>query len=293
MSIDSNNFYNQSIAIGTIAGLATPSIVKSKIAPHINNRLFRNLYNTNKLTKQEIDVLDKATDKAFDISGLAKHGVKLAKVNEQTPFTKPEQIILDTIDKTTSNENLREFKKSEAVFKYSAIKGYNSAFLPTTNEIMYNKEKMPLTAFHEMGHAMNKYQTKISKFLQESCRKNKKLAGFISLVAILAPSKSQQSLHPMSDEDKVIGKFRDNAGLLAAATYLPTIIEESSASYKGQKLAKKVLSPELAKKVRKCNAFGLSTYILSAVAMGVGTELGVRLKDAVIKNGIDSANKNA
>ena len=115
MSIDSNNFYNQSIAIGTIAGLATPSIVKNKIAPHINNHLFRNLYNTNKLTKQEIDVLDKATDKAFNISGLAKHGVKLAKVNEQTPFTKPEQIILDAIDKTTSNEKLREFKKSEAV----------------------------------------------------------------------------------------------------------------------------------------------------------------------------------
>ena len=98
MSIDSNNFYNQSIAIGTIAGLATPSIVKNKIAPHINNHLFRNLYNTNKLTKQEIDVLDKATDKAFNIWGLAKHGVKLAKVNEQTPFTKPEQIILDAID---------------------------------------------------------------------------------------------------------------------------------------------------------------------------------------------------
>lgn len=292
MSIDSNNFYNQSIALGTIVGLATPSIVKSKIAPPINNRLFKNLYNTNQLTKQEIDILDKATDKAFDMSGLAKHGVKLAKVNEQTPFTKPEQVILDTIDKTTSNETIREFKKSEAVFKYSAIKGYNAAFLPNTNEIMYNKEKLPLTVFHEMGHAINKYQTKISKFLQESCRNNKKLAGFISLVAILAPSKSQQSLRPMNDEDKAIGKFRDNAGLLAAATYLPTIIEEGSASYKGQKLAKKVLSPELAKKVKRCNAFGLSTYILSAIAMGVGTELGVKLKDAVIKNGIDTANKN-
>lgn len=293
MSIDSNNFYNQSIALGTIAGLATPNIVKNKIAPPINNRLFKNLYNTNQLTKQEIDVLDKATDKAFDISGLANHGVKLAKVNEQTPYTREEKIVLDTFDKIFKNERIREAKKSGAVFKYSAIKGYNAAFLPNTNEIMYNKEKMPLTTFHEMGHAINKYQTKISKFLQESCRNNKKLAGFISLVAILAPSKSQQSLHPMSDEDKIIGKFRDNAGLLAAATYLPTIIEESSASYKGQKFAKKVLSPELAKKVRKCNAFGLSTYILSAVAMGVGTELGVRLKDAVIKNGIDSANKNA
>ena len=66
MAID-NSYYNQSIALGTIAGLATPSIVQKKITPPVSNRLFRNLYNTNKLTKQEIDVLDKATDKAFDI----------------------------------------------------------------------------------------------------------------------------------------------------------------------------------------------------------------------------------
>lgn len=292
MAID-NSYYNQSVALGTIAGLATPSIVQKKITPPVSNRLFKNLYKSNQLQKQEIEILDKATDKAFDISGLASKGVKLNKVNEQTPYTKEEKALLDLFDKTIPNERLREAKKCEAVFKYSAINGYNAAFLPMTNEIMYNKEKMPLTAFHEMGHAINKHQTKISKFLQEHCRNNKKLAGIISLVAILAPSKSQQSLRPMSDEDKVIGKFRDNASLLAAATYLPTIIEESSASYKGQKLAKKVLSPELAKKVKKCNAFGLSTYILSAVAMGVGTELGVRLKDAIIKNGIDTANKNA
>lgn len=292
MAID-NSYYNQSVALGTIAGLATPSIVQKKITPPVSNRLFKNLYKSNQLQKQEIEILDKATDKAFDISGLASKGVKLNKVNEQTPYSKEEKALLDLFDKTIPNERLREAKKCEAVFKYSAINGYNAAFLPMTNEIMYNKEKMPLTAFHEMGHAINKHQTKISKFLQEHCRNNKKLAGIISLVAILAPSKSQQSIRPMSDEDKVIGKFRDNAGLLAAATYLPTIIEESSASYKGQKLAKKVLSPELAKKVKKCNAFGLSTYILSAVAMGVGTELGVRLKDAIIKNGIDTANKNA
>lgn len=292
MAID-NSYYNQSVALGTIAGLATPSIVQKKITPPVSNRLFKNLYKSNQLQKQEIEILDKATDKAFDISGLASKGVKLNKVNEQTPYSKEEKALLDLFDKTIPNERLREAKKCEAVFKYSAINGYNAAFLPMTNEIMYNKEKMPLTAFHEMGHAINKHQTKISKFLQEHCRNNKKLAGIISLVAILAPSKSQQSLRQMSDEDKVIGKFRDNAGLLAAATYLPTIIEESSASYKGQKLAKKVLSPELAKKVKKCNAFGLSTYILSAVAMGVGTELGVRLKDAIIKNGIDTANKNA
>ena len=156
MAID-NSYYNQSVALGTIAGLATPSIVQKKITPPVSNRLFKNLYKSNQLQKQEIEILDKATDKAFDISGLASKGVKLNKVNEQTPYTKEEKALLDLFDKTIPNERLREAKKCEAVFKYSAINGYNAAFLPMTNEIMYNKEKMPLTAFHEMGHAINKH----------------------------------------------------------------------------------------------------------------------------------------
>lgn len=140
MAID-NSYYNQSVALGTIAGLATPSIVQKKITPPVSNRLFKNLYKSNQLQKQEIEILDKATDKAFDISGLASKGVKLNKVNEQTPYSKEEKALLDLFDKTIPNERLREAKKCEAVFKYSAINGYNAAFLPMTNEIMYNKEK--------------------------------------------------------------------------------------------------------------------------------------------------------
>lgn len=287
MSIDTN-YYNQSIALGTIAGLAAPNLIKKHVAPPVNSRLLKNLYNANTLDKKDIDTLEKASDEAFKNSGLIDYGVKLTKVDEHTLFTKEEQKILDTFDKLIPNKKLREAKKAEAVLKYSMVKGYNAAFLPDTNEIMYNKNKMPLTSFHEMGHAINKHKTKFSKFLQENCRNNKKLVAIIPLLAMLAPSKSQQNLKPMSDEDKAIGMFRDNAGLLASATFLPTILEEGSATLKGNKLAKKVLSPELLKKVKRSNAVGLSTYILSAATIGIGTSLGVKIKDAVIKNSLEN-----
>lgn len=67
------------------------------------------------------------------------------------------------------------------------------------------------------------------------------------------------------------------------ATFIPTLLEEGLASIKGNNFAKKVLSPELAKKVSKTNALGFSTYLGLATLSSLGIYLGTKVKDAIAK----------
>ena len=80
---------------------------------------------------------------------------------------------------------------------------------------------------------------------------------------------------------KVSNFVRNNAGKLSFLAMVPMLLEEGLASIKGGKLAKQVLSPELAKKVSKTNKLAWCTYLCAAAAAGVGSFLAVKIKDVV------------
>lgn len=128
---------------------------------------------------------------------------------------------------------------------------------------------------------MNANLSKIGKILQ----KNRALAMLslpIALIALLKTKKAPNE-EPKNKLDKITTFIKNNAGKLTFATFLPTIAEEGLATIKGNKLAKQLLDPELAKKVAKTNALGLSSYILLATLSAIGIHLGVKVKDAIAK----------
>ncbi len=55
------------------------------------------------------------------------------------------------------------------------------------------------------------------------------------------------------------------------------------ATYRGNKMAKKVLSPELFKKVQKTNRFGAMTYIATGVGAALAAVVGSKVRDAIAK----------
>ena len=65
---------------------------------------------------------------------------------------------------------------------------------------------------------------------------------------------------------------------------IPTMIEEGLASVRGAKLAKKVLSPEMLKKVKTANFRAWTTYFVStSIAAGLA-KAAIYVRDKVANN---------
>lgn len=126
---------------------------------------------------------------------------------------------------------------------------------------------------------MNANLSKFGKILQK-CRPMALLAIPVSLIALWKTKKAPGE-EPKNGLDKTTTFIKNNAGKLTFLAFLPTLLEEGLASVKGNKLAKKLLNPELAKKVAKTNALGFSSYALLATLSGLGVYLGTKVKDAI------------
>lgn len=278
------------IAAGTLIGLMVPSTI-NKSTPYMNRKFVNKLIAANRnCTKEEIDTFERTADEALKLSGTDKHGVTLNKVNQFTPPTKEEIEFFNKIDKLPLSPKEKLQQKILKSPDYAAKMGMNAFFSPKRKSVTYNKNYMPAAVYHEIGHAKNHFQSKIGKTLQrmsmfmQSYGRAGKTASVISFLTILAPSKTEQSMHPMTEDDKKLAAVRKYGPALAALPYMPTLIEEGMASYKGEKLAKQLLSPELLKRARKSNVYGFMTYLLTPAIWGVGTYLGVKAKDVIVKN---------
>jgi hypothetical protein len=289
---------NSVTTTGTMIAMFTPPLVRTVI-PKVCHKCVGNMVTTNRtLSQPEIDTLELAADKALKISGLEAQGIRLNKVNKHSPLPADEAKIIEEIDKMNVSEAVKEQLKIGRSNTYSAIQGVNANFTPSTRTITYNKKKFALSAFHEMGHAQNYTQSKIGKALQKtsmflmSYGRNNKIAAAIAVASAIAPSKIEQNLKPDTKESRIAGKLRDYAPLLVTLPFMPTVIEEGMASIKGQKLAKNLLSPDLAKKVGKVNTLGFITYAIRPLAWAVGTYLGLKAKDNLAKYNVNEKLKS-
>ena len=186
---------NKTSLVGTLAGLAIAGGAKKVPDLMINGRLLKGMFKINgALSQPEKDILEKATENLLDLSNVKKHGVTINHVDEKTVLSKAEQVILKRIDKELLPKGVKEMKKEMLCPTYSVQKGHNAFFNMNTNKIIYNKNKMPLAVFHEVGHAQNKFQSKLGCVLQ-SIRKHPKAglrsALLLSTLAILTPSKTE------------------------------------------------------------------------------------------------------
>ena len=192
-------------------------------------------------------------------------------------FFCPTDMKLPKIRSKEYNELIAQGKADEAARKLNEKGVYIKK-----NSIILSKEHMPAAGYHEVGHAMNANLSKFGKFLQKS--RGVSMYGPLLLGLYCACTKKNQSQNneELSGGQKAKNFIRDNAPLLGFAATVPMLIEEGMATVKGNKFAKKVLSPDLAKRALKANLFAYISYLAFAVFAALGVKAARDIKDNAI-----------
>ena len=290
MSSTQNRDFDTALGIG--AGASTYYCTKKFAKRPINKLLVRQCA---KYTPEENDVLKKGVTDAFEQSGLKQKGVSLVhvdKINREEILKdfaqKVEEMIKDIINKyvklrkrpiRSAADEGEISEKIEKAIKMTS-KGKNAFYHPITKQIMVNTNEMPFAAFHEMGHAINHNMSKWTNYLAWGRHGFALLAPVFVAIGLLK-NKKQEGETPQSTGDKITTFIKNNCGKLAFLAMVPTMAEEGLASINGAKLAKKVLSPELFKKVCKSNSLAWCTYLVGAIMVGLGANLAVKVRDKI------------
>ena len=233
------------------------------------------------LSPDEFQQVDKAIAKTIENSGLADKGVSIIKATAENTDE-----IMEIMTKELDRGILKHLPKRVKEFVGTLLSsqmasGKNACYTFASKKIIMPEKELCLALFHEAGHAVNANLSKIGKILQ-GCRNLTLLMLPISLIALWKTKKAPNE-EPKNKLDKATTFVKNNAGKLTFATFIPMLIEEGLATIKGNKFAKKLLNPELARKVAKTNALGFSTYLMLATLSGLGIFLGTKVKDAIAK----------
>lgn len=264
---------------GVIAGSAVKNLTvlpRRSVASRIMKKIGKI---NNSLSADEFNQVEKAVSDTIKNSGLEAKGVSIIKTTAENA-DKISEIIGKEIDKGVLKYLPKQIKEIAGEFVSLPIElGENAVYLSESKTIIMPENELRLSFFHEAGHAMNANLSKFGKILQK-CRPMRYLAIPIALIALWKTQKAPGE-KPKNGLDKTTTFIKNNAGKLTFAAFLPMLLEEGLATLKGNKFAKKILSPELAKKVAKTNALGFSTYLLVATLSGLGIYLGTKVKDAI------------
>ncbi|MCQ2740201.1 MAG: hypothetical protein MJ237_08270 [bacterium] len=193
-------------------------------------------------------------DLMFDCD-LRKYNIKKSK----EPITKLKNYI-----KNFFPQKLQEFFDKKFNRKLENFTQGANAFA-LNDKVFCNFDKISASAFHEAGHTKN-YTSKFGNFLQK-CRNpylSKALIGLSILGAISSTSQKNTEEVTNKKDNKILHILKKSCIGLAIAGTLPEVLEEGLASYKGNKMAKQVLSLENYKNIKKLNAKALTTYGASA-----------------------------
>ena len=253
------------------------------------------------ISKDSVKILNKAGEKVLKESGLAPKGVKILRsLPADLKAAMPRGNIFGL------PKNISKFLKTLNPI-YQAKLGRNAFFRVETNEAIVSN-KMALSQFHELGHAMNRHTSKFGKFLQgirldvikQIRQQNAQnifrgmplikipvagrilgaIAGTIGLVSVFKNKKATGE-KPKGFFDKITTFIKNNVGKLTFLTMLPIVLEEGLASYKGEKFAAKFLKPDLLKKVKLTNRLGLATYLTGAILAGLAARVAVNVRDRI------------
>ena len=280
--------------VGTIIGgvIAGATVQNLTSVPHliISPKILEKLGKiSNSLTADEFSQVEKAVSDTIKDSGLEAKGVSIIKATEENA---------DEISKIMEKEFDRGFLKYLPkqikkfignMFSSQIASGKNACYTFASKKIIMPEKELKLAFFHEAGHAMNANLSKSGKILQQ-CRPMTLLAFPIYMIALFKTKKAPGE-EPKNNLDKATTFVKNNAGKLTFATFIPILLEEGLATKKGNNYAKKLLSPELAKKVAKGNALGFSTYAILATLTSLGVYLGTKVKDAIASRKLATENE--
>ena len=248
---------------GALAGLAAGFGVNTlaSVPPLLLSKGFAN--DTKILTQSEIENINKQADHLLNnLTNLGKKGVKIENL-------------------TTPPEFLNMFppliKKIHPVTAIS--EGRNAVFMPSTNQIIVNREKLPLSIFHEMGHAFNFNNSKLWKAIQKGGIMGKNFAPLMILLPAFTKKEVAAEGEELTKKQKIKNGIRESSPFIASGLMIPTLLEEGKASLRANKWAKELLDPKHAKFVTKKNALAYSTYVIVALGLGLATYTAKKVKD--------------
>ena len=226
-------------------------------------------------------------NKALEVSGMKDKGVTIVDYAGQQAKTTKEIIaeFIENYKKMISGKaSIEEIQKvanfQGELIKNQIIAGKNAGYGFATKEVAINTEKLGLSGFHEIGHAMNHQSSKFWGAIQKARMPLLGTVGLLTTIALFKRKKAEgEETHGVFD--KVTTFIKENVGKLTTLAFVPIIAEELKASARGNKLAKQLLSPDVAKKVVKSNRFGAVTYIGSAITTGLAAFAANKVRDKI------------
>lgn len=284
-----------------LAGGITLNAIDKSYKTTIGKVLVKNLTNI----QPDADIkIDKVLANAFEKSNLVSKGVELVDISKlnDIKLTMPDgKTIINNIDfqvgKIIRNEaekiplfkQLSKIKDKNfqdgletgfAILGKIFTKGKNAGYLSRTNKILVNSEKIGYAGFHEMGHAINKNFSTIGKAIQKMRLPMMIAAGAMPVIALLTNKRTENN-PPQTKWQKTKNFIKENVGKLTTLAFVPVIAEEIMASVRGQKLAKSVLPKELMKNVTKTHIIGATSYIGTALILGVAAFTANKVRDRI------------
>jgi hypothetical protein len=282
--IETNNYPKEKVG-GIKASIA--SIVASRATmlgtvPIAIGLIFPAIERQGNIPEAEIKTLKEAANKIIKDSGLKTKGVNIKWAK---PFKKPQNWI--EIIKADINDPIAAVKNGRNAFfinKDGVLPSGKYGLVPVKkNTILMPENKITFAVFHELGHAMNANLSKAGKTLQQL----RPLAMFSPIIIALYGAFSRKSKPDengnLTTKQKINNAIRNNAGKLAVACTIPMLIEEGMATKKGLDFAKKLLSPDLYKKVTKGSKIAFLSYISNTVFAGLGAWVAVKVKNNIIE----------
>ena len=218
---------------------------------------------TKLLTQSEVANINKQADHLLNkLTNLGKKGVTIENITTTPP-------ILDMLPPV-----LKKFNPITIISE-----GKNAVFNPSLNQIQINREKLPLSIFHEMGHAFNFNNSKFWKAMQISSLTGKNLAPLMMLFAAFTKKEVATEGKELTKKQKIKNGIRESSPLISVGLMLPTLLEEGKATLRANKWAKQILDPKHAKLVTQKNAIAYSTYVIVALGLGLATYTAKKVKD--------------
>ncbi len=147
-----------------------------------------------------------------------------------------------------------------------------NAFYSDNLKLAVAPKSKPSLILHELGHAITAHKGKFMKFMQSS----RMIATTIPTLLLIA-----NSIIPKKHGEETI--IEKHAGKIGFFAFLPTILEEGLASFRGVKAAntvKKSIDMNL-KPLKRNYVFAWLTYVLA----GIG--LGVAAKQSILENKLE------
>lgn len=309
-----NNNIKENIqtSVGIGAGIGTYHASR-RLIHRMNKKIFSSLETP--LTKEQIDTFNKAGNEIYQ-KYFKEQGIKIFDISKEDYnklFNEKYENINSYYDKKieqTKNpirkfflkyQKKKSLKAAKALDK-ETVRGKNAYYrevsrmvnengikkLKKDKKIIINMEKTPVYLFHELGHAKNFMDTRLS-IAMKSVWKNsifqRNAAIFLLTTSLLTKPETNKDTAANKEHKNPLyplGLFiKNNCGKLMTLILVPTVLEEGLASLNGQKMGKEVLKGKDLNVLTKSHLKSFAGYSAWAAGAGIAVYLANKVRDKI------------